>query len=56
MRSGTEREVKLPAPIPVYLVYFTAVVGPEGELTLLTDVYEYDGRHAAHLRQPRETL
>lgn len=56
MRSGTEREVALPAPLPVHLLYFTAIVGPEGELTLLDDVYGHDARHAAHLRQPRETL
>jgi murein L,D-transpeptidase YcbB/YkuD len=54
MRSGTQQEVTLDQPLPVFLVYFTAVLGPDGELVLLDDVYGHDGRHAAHLRQPKE--
>ena len=36
---------KLHEPIPVYLEYYTASVGPDGEVRFHPDVYEYDRRH-----------
>ncbi len=42
MHAGVERPVKLPAPIPVHIVYFTATVDENGGLHLLNDVYGYD--------------
>lgn len=43
MRSGTEREVDLGAPVPVHIVYFTVWVDPAGAVQFLDDVYRYDG-------------
>ena len=44
MSSGREQFVKLPAPISVHLVYFTASVNPRGELVFLNDIYNLDTR------------
>ncbi len=47
--GGPERRVNLDTPIPVHLAYFTAWVGPEGELRHFEDIYGYDGDMAAYL-------
>jgi murein L,D-transpeptidase YcbB/YkuD len=39
--------IRLPEPIPVHLVYWTAWVTPEGKVQFRTDIYGYD--------QPQET-
>ena len=44
MRSGNERHVKLPAKIPVHIVYFTAWVDENGGLHFRNDVYGYDSK------------
>lgn len=44
MASGREQFVKLPAPIRVHLVYFTASVNAQGELMFLPDIYHLDTR------------
>ena len=46
MRAGTERHVRLSTTIPIYIVYFTAWVDPEGNLHFQDDVYGYDARQA----------
>jgi murein L,D-transpeptidase YcbB/YkuD len=42
-------EIKLTAPIPVHITYFTAVVDDEGKLHHRPDVYALDGRVASVL-------
>ena len=42
MRAGEEQHVKLNAPIPVHIVYFTAWVDASGGMHFLRDVYGYD--------------
>ena len=42
MHSGDEQHVKLKAPIPVHLVYFTAWVDDRGGLHFQPDIYGYD--------------
>jgi murein L,D-transpeptidase YcbB/YkuD len=44
MTSGTEKTVKLEAPLPIYLVYFT-VWDDNGELKTAPDVYGLDRKH-----------
>ena len=44
-----ERWVKLPRPVPIHIVYFTAVVDETGQLRQFDDIYGYD-------RKVRETL
>jgi murein L,D-transpeptidase YcbB/YkuD len=46
MNGGVERGVKLKAPLPIYLVYFTTWE-EGGELRTVRDVYGLDRRHAA---------
>lgn len=53
MASGKEQYVKFPAPLPVHLVYFTAIVDANGALTILPDIYGYDGpRPSRQARTP----
>lgn len=42
--EGEERRVNLSAPVPVYLLYFTAFVDPDGTLHLRPDIYQRDAR------------
>lgn len=44
MNSGREQFVKLPAPVRVHLVYFTASVNADGALVFLPDIYHLDSR------------
>jgi murein L,D-transpeptidase YcbB/YkuD len=46
MNAGVEKQVKLTAPIPVFMVYFTSWVDETGHLHLVPDVYGYDARQA----------
>ena len=46
MRAGEEQHVKLPHPIPVHIVYFTAWVDERGGLHFQPDVYGYDAKQA----------
>jgi murein L,D-transpeptidase YcbB/YkuD len=50
MYSGNERYVKLPTPIPVHIVYFTAWVDDNGGLHFQDDVYGYDTKQAAAMK------
>lgn len=36
-----ERRINLPTPIPIHLVYNTHMVGPDGKLTTLPDIYGF---------------
>ena len=51
MASGKERHVKLTAPIPVHIVYFTAWVDHYGTLHFASDVYGYDKKQAQRRAQ-----
>jgi len=42
MNSGDEQSVKLKAPLPVHIVYFTVWAAPDGSLEFLKDVYGRD--------------
>ena len=42
--AAASNEVTLSKPIPVYLTYFTARVGPEGKLETYSDIYGHDER------------
>jgi L,D-transpeptidase YcbB len=44
MQRGVEQAVKLRAPIPVHIVYFTAWVDAGGGIQFRSDVYGYDHR------------
>ena len=41
--TGETTTVNLPAPMPVYIAYFTAGLGPDGQLAFYPDVYKRDG-------------
>jgi murein L,D-transpeptidase YcbB/YkuD len=47
MNAGVEKWVKLKAPIPIHIVYFTATVDENGGLHLANDVYGYDAKQRA---------
>lgn len=49
--AGKERRVNLAQPVPVHILYFTAVVEPGGAVRYLDDIYDRD---AAVLRGLRE--
>ena len=43
MNQTTEKLVKLKDPVPVFIIYYTAWVGDDGELNFREDVYNHDG-------------
>ncbi len=43
-RNGDARRVDLPEPVPVYLLYFTAWVEPNGTVQFRNDIYNHDVR------------
>lgn len=47
--AGDTVTAPLPTPLPVHIVYLTAVRGPDGGIRLLDDVYRRDGGVAAAL-------
>lgn len=50
MRTGPERQrVNLPRPVPVYLLYTTAVVEADGTVHFYEDIYGHDARLAQAL-------
>jgi murein L,D-transpeptidase YcbB/YkuD len=56
MHADTEEVVKLKRPIPVYLGYWTARVGSDGEVEFRQDVYDIDRRQTAKLTERLERL
>src|SRR5690606_11570929 len=40
--AGAERRLPLPEPVPVYILYFTTALSPDGEIVYLDDVYRRD--------------
>jgi murein L,D-transpeptidase YcbB/YkuD len=49
IESGKTEDVALPRKTPVYLLYFTAAVRPDGRLELYEDIYGLDAAHARAL-------
>ena len=43
--TGQRRTLTLPEEVPVYLLYFTAAVRPDGRLEMYEDVYGIDAAH-----------
>ncbi|MFC3173215.1 L,D-transpeptidase family protein [Novosphingobium bradum] len=41
--AGATVTVPLPAPLPVYIAYFTAGLGPDGQVAFYPDIYRRDG-------------
>ena len=44
LSEGEERWIKLQEPLPIHLVYFTTIPGPDGQLRTYPDVYGRDAR------------
>ncbi len=44
--------VYLSEPLPVFLLYWTAEIGPSGDMMFYTDVYERDARIARKMAEP----
>lgn len=44
LRTGEERWIKLDEPLPIHLVYFTTIPGPDGKLRSYPDIYGRDAR------------
>ncbi|WBU61274.1 L,D-transpeptidase family protein [Paracoccus albus] len=44
LSKGDERWIKLEEPLPIHLVYFTTIPGPDGQLRNYPDVYGRDAR------------
>ena len=42
MHSGTEKWVTLKEPLPVYILYMTASVDPDGTVQFREDIYGHD--------------
>lgn len=53
MTGGRENWVRLPAPLPVHLVYWTAWVGDPGPVSFREDSYAWDERLGAALQRER---
>jgi L,D-transpeptidase YcbB len=49
MHGGEEKTVKLKAPLPVYLGYWTARANPDGTVQFRRDVYDVDSRLTTRL-------
>ena len=47
VKAGRSVTVDLPAPLPVYITYFTAAPGPDGAVAIRPDIYRRDGRVGA---------
>jgi murein L,D-transpeptidase YcbB/YkuD len=50
--EGKTKSVSLSKPMPVLLLYWTAMVDPNGVVYFYDDVYERDARIAEALNQP----
>jgi len=50
LKTGQEQTVRLPVPIPVHLLYWTAWMDSSGKVQFRKDIYERDGRVLKALR------
>jgi murein L,D-transpeptidase YcbB/YkuD len=51
LEGGDTRRIPVPRPLPVYILYWTAFVEPDGQVQFREDVYGRDGRLAAALAE-----
>ncbi len=57
IQTGVQKTVKLPEPLPVHILYFTAWVEEDGTLQFRKDVYGHDARLASALaKEPIVTV
>ena len=49
MALTKEKQVKLKRPVPVFIVYFTAWVDPQGRLNFRDDIYGHDKKMIGRL-------
>jgi murein L,D-transpeptidase YcbB/YkuD len=49
MNSGKEKYVKLKQPVPVFITYYTAWVGDNGQLNFREDIYDHDKKLTARM-------
>ena len=49
IENGTETRVNLKYPIPVHILYWTAVSGKDGQVRFIDDIYERDQKLIAAL-------
>lgn len=56
MGAGVEKTVRVPSPLPVHLLYWTAWVDEDGTVRFLPDIYDRDQRVDAALLQPPPSL
>ncbi|WBU54273.1 murein L,D-transpeptidase [Paracoccus sp. SCSIO 75233] len=54
LSTGKERWIKLEEPLPVHLVYFTTIPGPDGQLRNYRDVYGRDAGVWAAIQKAAE--
>jgi len=54
VRTGSTVMVDLPAPIPVYIAYFTAAANEAGDVTAFADIYDLDNTVLSEKRDERE--
>ncbi len=52
--TGEERWLKLDEPLPIHLVYFTAIPGPDGKLRTYPDTYGRDAKVWAAMQKAAE--
>ncbi|MDO9694174.1 MAG: L,D-transpeptidase family protein [Candidatus Latescibacteria bacterium] len=52
MGSGREQAVRVPAPIPIHLLYWTAWVDRQGTVVFRPDIYQIDNLTAVALEAP----
>ena len=53
VKTRQTRQVRLQAPLPIYIVYLTAVADPEEGVRYLDDPYNLDAATAARMKAPR---
>jgi murein L,D-transpeptidase YcbB/YkuD len=54
LSSGAETVIALPEPLPIHIVYWTAVAQENGRLRLFHDIYGLDARVRQAIRAIRE--
>jgi len=52
LMSGYLKHIRLPTNVPVLLLYFTAVVGENGQIKFFKDIYNWDKKIIEGLKQP----
>ena len=53
MAEGRELTIRLPEPVPIHILYWTAFVDDEGHLQLREDIYGRDAALRAALAEGR---